>query len=36
MDKTYDVITLSQNAFILTKLKVATFADIIEIVTIFI
>ena len=36
MDKTYDVITLFQTTFILRKLRVATFAEIIEIVTIFI
>ena len=35
MDKTYDVITLFQTTFILRKLKVATFAEIIKIVTIF-
>ena len=35
MDKTYDVITLFQTTFILRKLKVATFAEIIKILTIF-
>ena len=35
MDKTDDVITF-QTTFILRKLRVATFAEIIEIVTIFI
>ena len=36
MDKIYDVITLFQTTFILRKLRVTTFAEIIEIVTIFI
>ena len=36
MDKTNDDITLFQNTFILRKLRIAAFADIIEIVTIFI
>ena len=36
MDKTYDVITLFQTTFISRKHRVATFAEIIEIVTIFI
>ena len=36
MDKTYDVITLFQTTFISRKLRVGTFAEIIEIVTIFI
>ena len=36
MDKTYDVRTLFQTTFISRKLRVATFAEIIEIVTIFI
>ena len=35
MDKTYDVITLFETAFILRKFRVATFAEIIKIVTIF-
>ena len=36
MDRNYDVITFSQNVFILRGPRVAMFGDIIKIVTIFI
>ena len=36
MDRNYDVITLFQNTFILRRPRVASFADIIKIVIMFI